>query len=322
MGRQWQSRSAEPILTWRVGDVRIAKVPEMLLESGLDDGDIQSEGFLPEATCRALLEIDWLQPDFITDKGEIKLSFHSLVIDTGERRILVDTCVGNHKHRPRHPFWENLNLPFLEALTQAGYPRETIDTVVCTHLHVDHVGWNTMLVEGRWLPTFPNARYLIGREDHDQCVAVGATGDGESGFMPGSVFADSIQPIFDAGLVDLVPADHVICEEVALLPTPGHTPGHVSVVISSGTHRALITGDTIHHPSQLVHTEWNSGADGDPRRAIDTRRDLLARMADSDTLVIGTHWSGRSAGRVTRRDGVYALERADEAVIGDPACAI
>lgn len=312
MGRQWVMRPAEPIRRWHIGDVVITKVPESLIEAGLDDEDSEGEGFLPKATRSALLDIDWLQPDFVTARGDIRLSFHALVIDTGHRRILVDTCVGNGKARPRQPFWDQLELPFLETLAQAGYPRETIDTVVCTHLHVDHVGWNTMLVDGRWQPTFPNARYLIGEEEYRQCAAAQAAGEGGSAFTPEAVFADSIAPVFAAGLVDLVPMDHVLCAEVALRPTPGHTPGHVSVLISSGTARALITGDTVHHPSQLAHPGWSVSADDDRDRAIATRGELLAGVAGSDTLVIGTHWGGRSAGLVKSSGGSYRLDRAGE----------
>lgn len=322
MARQWVAKSAEPTRRWQVGDVAITKVPEMLLQAGLDDGDQEGEGFLPHATRSTLLEVDWLRPDFITDAGEIKLSFHALVIDTGRRRILVDTCVGNDKQRPDQPFWQQLRLPFLKALSRAGYPRETVDTVICTHLHVDHVGWNTMLVDGHWQPSFPNARYLIGAQEYEACMARYAAGKSGSAFMPKGVLADSVQPIFEAGLADLVATDHVACEEVELLFTPGHTPGHVSVLISSGNERALITGDTIHHPIQLVHPAWSLRADDDPDRAIATRRALLERLAGSGILVIGSHWSGRSAGHIAAENGAYRLEQGARSAPADASCAI
>jgi glyoxylase-like metal-dependent hydrolase (beta-lactamase superfamily II) len=166
-----------------------------------------------------------------------------------------------------------------------------------------------MKVDGRWVPTFPNARYLLGRPEFEHCDRRMAEVDDGRSFHPGVFLDDSIRPILDAGLVDLVEPDHRICGEVRLIPTFGHTPGHVSVVIASAGEEALITGDTIHHPSQIRHPDWFIRADFDVGQAIATRRNLLEETVDTGRLVIGTHWAGRSSGRIVREEGGYRLER-------------
>jgi glyoxylase-like metal-dependent hydrolase (beta-lactamase superfamily II) len=169
--------------------------------------------------------------------------------------------------------------------------------VVCTHLHVDHVGWNTMLENGKWAPTFPKARYLLGRREYDFWSA---HDDGEQQAMLG----DSVKPIFDAGLVQLVELDHVISPEIRLTPSTGHTPGHVSVMIESEGERAVITGDMTHHPCQLAHPDWSLG-DNDPKAAALTRSRLFAEWADETILVIGTHFAAPTAGHVVRDGAAF-----------------
>jgi glyoxylase-like metal-dependent hydrolase (beta-lactamase superfamily II) len=176
-----------------------------------------------------------------------------------------------------------------------------VDIVLCTHLHVDHGGWNTMLEGGKWVPTFPKARYLIGKREWD----FWANEDDEDN---APVLADSVQPVFDAGLADLVADDHVVCEEVRLRPTPGHTPGHVSIVIFSKGESAVITGDLMHHPCQMARTDWRSAFDTDGDMAEKTRHAFLAEMADGPTLVIGTHFATPAAGLVKRDGEAYRLE--------------
>ncbi|MEC7994628.1 MAG: MBL fold metallo-hydrolase, partial [Pseudomonadota bacterium] len=230
------------------------------------------------------------------------MSVHALIVDTGKYRIVVDTCIGNDKER-NIPTWSHLQTDFLQQLTAAGYPRESIDYVLCTHLHVDHVGWNTMLVDGEWLPTFPNARYLIGETEWRYWDA----NEDESQYGP--VLADSVRPVVDAGLVDLVATDHQLCTEVSLQSTPGHTPGHVSIKIESAGQSALITGDCIHHPVQMTRTDWCSSADYDQSQGRWTRENLLAELVDQDTLVIGTHFATPTAGHVKALpDGGYWLK--------------
>ncbi len=278
---------------WQTGDVRITRVIEMEVTGG-------SRFILPDATREACLPISWLAPHFMDAEGRLVMSIHALVVDTGARRILVDTCVGNDKQRSI-PGWNMRQGPFLEDLARAGYPRESIDTVLCTHLHVDHVGWNTMRVDDRWVPTFPNARYLIGADEWAHWERAG-------GDEYGPILDDSVRPIFDAGLVDLVSSEHVICDEVSLEPTPGHTPGHVSVHIRSRGEEALITGDFIHHPCQMARLEWASSADTDPEAARATRKRVLGQYADRPVLVIGTHFATPTAGHVRRDGEVFRFE--------------
>ena len=281
---------------WQVGRVKITRVVEIEVTGG-------TRFILPDATREAVRDYRWLYPHFMDKEGNLVMSIHALVVDTGERRIVVDTCIGNDKQRAI-PTWSNLQTSFLADLASAGYPRSSIDTVLCTHLHVDHVGWNTMLVEGEWTPTFGSARYLLAETEWRYWKDVESSRD---------VLADSVRPVLDAGLVDFVPMDHRLCDEVWLEPTPGHTPGHVSVRIASEGEEALITGDCIHHPCQMTRTDWCSSADYDQVQGRHTRESLLERYVDSDVLVIGTHFASPTAGYVERREeGGYWLRVAGD----------
>ena len=208
-------------ITWTVGDARLTRIAELEVHWPFSV-------LLPGAED-VIDDYDWLRPDFVTDDGRMRLSMHAVVIESDGLRIIVDTCVGNDKSRPGAPPFEQLSTPFMEDLEAAGFAPETIDYVVCTHLHVDHVGWNTRLVDGQWVPTFPNARYLFVQAEYDYWRAEPQD--------YGPVFEDSVQPITDAGLADLVSPDHRINDEVWFESTPGHTPGHVSVIISSAGER-------------------------------------------------------------------------------------
>jgi glyoxylase-like metal-dependent hydrolase (beta-lactamase superfamily II) len=281
-------------MRWRVGDVTVTKIVELEVTGG-------SRFILPQATREAILPIEWLRPDFADELGRLKMSIHALVVETPSRRIIVDTCLGNDKENRRIPTWNKLQTRFLTDLAAAGFPRETIDTVVCTHLHVDHVGWNTMLVDGRWVPTFPRAQYLMGRVEYAHWTSRQDRED------MAAVLGDSVAPVWEAGLVDLVETDHRICDEVGLVPTPGHTPGHASVRITSRGEEALITGDFMHHPSQIARPEWSSTADSDPVEARLTRERMLTHLANNPILVIGTHFAGRTAGRVVRDGDAFRL---------------
>ncbi len=279
-------------MIWKIGDVKITKVVELSLTGS-------GTFVLPDAIAENVLPIGWLAPDFMDEAGELAMSVHALVIEVGDRRVVVDTCIGNDKERGI-PDWNLRDGPFLSDLAAAGYPRESIDTVVCTHLHVDHVGWNTMKVDGRWQPTFPNARYLLGAREWEYW-------EKEEDDMFGSVMGDSVQPILDAGLADLVPSDHRLCDEIWLEPTPGHTPGHVSVRVSSQGEDAVITGDLLHHPCQMARPDWASAFDWDADLGRATRRTFLERYADGPVLVIGTHFAGPTAGHIIRDGDAYRL---------------
>ncbi len=281
--------------SWRIGDVTVTKIVELESVGG-------SKFILPQATREACIGIEWMKPHFMDDEGRLKMSVHALVIQTPSRRIIVDTCLGNDKTNRSVPGWNNLQGPFLRDLAAAGFARETIDTVMCTHLHVDHVGWNTMLVNDQWVPTFPNARYLMARTEFEYWQAKRDQADQVA------IFDDSVKPVFDAGLVDLVDTSHQICDEVRLVPTVGHTPGHCSVSITSKGHSALITGDFVHHPCQMAWPAWASSADFDQEQSTRTRREVFTRLAGTPTLVIGTHFAGATAGHVVRDGDAFRLE--------------
>ena len=276
---------ARKFLRWQIGDVRITRVAEL-------GGDPFPSTFMfPQSTPELVLRHAWLRPHFALEDGRLFGSIHSFVIESGKRRIIVDTCVGNDKARAIKA-WNMLQGPFLADLGLAGFPADSIDTVLCTHLHVDHVGWNTRLLEGKWVPTFPNARYLFGRREWEHWSAETAKHN------DGDVLGDSVRPIIDAGLAELVDMKHTLTPEVRLEPTPGHTPGHVSVHISSRGEEAVITGDLMHHPLQCAEPDLANNFDVDTAAARRTRREFLSRYANKPVLVLGTHFAPPTGGWV------------------------
>jgi len=276
---------------WKIGDVSVARVIE---SEGPWDGTI----LLPEATAENVAkERDWLHPTFTDDAGLLRLSIHSFVLESQGRRIVVDTCIGNDKERPI-PEWSGQHWPYLANLAAAGYAPESIDCVLCTHLHVDHVGWNTTLRDGKWVPTFPNATYLVGGTEWDFFSRA------EDPFLKGPV-DDSVRPVMAEGRSHLVDETHRLTDEVWLESTPGHTPGHFSVRISSRGEEAVITGDCLHHPILIRYPEWDNRFDTDGARAKRTRREFCERYADSGVLVFGTHFATPSAGRIVRGGDSY-----------------
>jgi len=279
-------------MNWTVGRVKITKIVEMETVG-------HTRFILPQATPEKIQQMPWLTPHFANDEGRLRMSVHSLVIETPSQRIVVDTCIGNDKQGRGVPTWNNLNTPFLKTMTDAGYPPESIDTVLCTHLHVDHVGWNTTLKDGRWVPTFPKARYAFGKTEYDYWAAHSDSPEHRA------VFEDSVKPIVEAGRADLVASDAKLSDEVSLISTPGHSPGHMSILIRSDGKEALLTGDVAHHPCQMAHLDWSSNFDTDPVQSIESRRMLFGRFADTPTLVIGGHFT---AGHIKRDGDAFRLE--------------
>jgi glyoxylase-like metal-dependent hydrolase (beta-lactamase superfamily II) len=284
-------------MKWRVGDVTVTKIVELEVTGG-------SRFILPDATREAILPIAWLRPHFADDDGRLRMSIHAFVVETPTRRIVVDTCLGNDKQHRRIPTWNDLHGSFLEDLAGAGYPRESIDTVLCTHLHVDHVGWNTMLKDGKWVPTFPNARYLIGGTEWDYWSHF----DGKDMRDP---VEDSVRPVVDSGMADLIDSNFRVTDEVWLEPTPGHTPGHHSVRISSQGKEAVITGDLMHHPIQCRYPEWDDAFDSDGAMAKKTRRGFCEKYADTNVLVFGTHFATPSAGKIVKKGDSFRFVAAE-----------
>lgn len=282
-------------MKWTIGDVTVTKVVELEMTGG-------TRFLLPQATPEEILKLAWLQPHFADENGRLRMSIHSFIVETPDRRIIVDTCLGNDKQARRIPHWNDRDGPFLADLEAAGFPAESIDTVLCTHLHVDHVGWNTRLVDGKWVPTFPRARYLMGRTEYEHWSAVKDRPD------MAHIMADSVTPIVEAGLATMVETNEKICDEISLIPTLGHTPGHVSVMIQSRGEQAMITGDFVHHPCQIANPEWSTLADSDPDQGIAPRRRMFQRLAGTPVLIIGTHFAGATAGRLIVDGGTYRLD--------------
>ena len=210
--------------------------------------------------------------------------------------ILVDSCDGNHKNRSL-PEVHQLNQPYLENLARAGFRPEDIDLVMCTHLHFDHVGWNTYRdpATGTFQPTFPNARYLFGRKEYAAWQNVlrhdGVHTDGH--------LVECVDPIVELGLADFIEGDHRICAEVSCEPSHGHTPGHVHVRIDSKGQSAVITGDLMHHPMQCAMPERTATFDMDKDAGRATRVGFVEKYKDSGTVVIGAHFAGSTAGHIT-----------------------
>jgi glyoxylase-like metal-dependent hydrolase (beta-lactamase superfamily II) len=278
---------------WQIGDVSITRIIET------EDQSMTAEVMVPEATPENVLPIGWLQPHFIDTNGNLISSIFSLLVESAGKKLVIDTCLGNDKPRSV-PFWNERQGAFLEEIAAAGFTRESVDYVVCTHLHPDHVGWNTILVDGEWQPTFPNARYLFSEKDWTWL-------DQQPVTLLGDYCGDSVRPIFSAGLADLITPNHTITDEVWLDSTPGHSPGHVSVRISSRGEHAVVTGDLIHHPCQMAKPHWCSPFDFDSAQALLTREGFLEQFSDEPVLVIGSHFATPAAGRIVRDGEVYRL---------------
>jgi glyoxylase-like metal-dependent hydrolase (beta-lactamase superfamily II) len=225
----------------------------------------------------------------------MKISFQCFALRSRGRNMMIDTCIGADRKREFDVF-SNLRTTFLTDLAAAGFARETIDTVLCTHLHFDHVGWNTMLVAGRWVPTFPKARYLFGKTEFDHWMQLRKTGSSHHL----AHLSDAIDPVIEAGMADFVPAEFELTDEVSLFPTPGHTPGHVSVHIRSRGAEAVITGDMLHHPIQLAEPELHANFDENVEQGARTRKTFVERFANSPTLIIGSHFCDPTSGWIVR----------------------
>ncbi|MFE0475981.1 MBL fold metallo-hydrolase [Streptomyces sp. NPDC058947] len=287
-----------PESAWRVGRITVRRIDETELPPAT------GPWLLPDATPDVVARQNWLRPDFSDAGHGIRLDSHSFAVQAGDLRILVDTGIGNGKRRA-NPAWNDLRTGYLDRLTAAGFAPETVDLVILTHLHTDHVGWNTREKDGTWVPTFPHARYLTSRSERE--FWAGYAMDEPRRQM----FQDSVLPVEDAGLLDLVdvPGEGTeVAPGVRLLPTPGHTPGHVAVELTDNGERALITGDCVHHPVQFAHPSIGSCVDIDPGLAETTRRRLLGSLAGTDTLVLGTHFPLPTAGRVTAHGNAYRLD--------------
>lgn len=289
----------------KIGNFEVSRVVE-------EAGPFFEPDFLfPDATPAAMEALrPSLEPRLLDPgTGLLVMSFHTFVIRGPHHTILVDTCIGNDKERPQRPGWHHKKGPFLSRLREAGVAPDAVDFVLCTHLHADHVGWNTRLEKGRWVPTFPNATYLFAeRELNHWREAHEANPDDPPNH--GS-YADSVLPVMEAGRGRLVAEDENIAEGLRLAPAPGHTPGNVVLHLEGKGARGVMSGDVFHHPVQIAHPEWSSRFCSDPLQSAETRGNLLEEVADTPTWLFPAHFPTPTAGRVIRENGAYAFQFAD-----------
>ena len=277
--------------TFKVGDLTVHRIVEM--EIPFTDPYEFFPGLTP-----AVLEANrlWMQETGAFDPvtGKLVLCFQSYVVRTPHHTILVDSCVGNDKERTARPVWHRKkDDAWMRGLAAVGLSIDDIDMVMCTHLHVDHVGWNTKLEDGRWVPTFPRARYLFSEREYTYWAEQNAK-------APIACIEDSVIPIMEAKRADLVSSSHAVNDHVRLIPTPGHTPDHFAVELGRGETAAILTGDLIHSPLQARHPELSMRADTDPEQGSKTRRSFLERVCEERTLCCTAHFPSPSLTRFTR----------------------
>lgn len=299
---------------WMIGDISIKKHVEMLYWAPLTPAVAEAWG---GGAFEEILAMQWLKPAWMNDAGEVGMGVHSFLIERPDgQRFIVETGIGNAKKRAAAMF-ADLDTDFLDRLATVGWAPESVDGVICTHLHVDHTGWNTNLIDGDWVPTFPNARYyFVGLEyeywkryAEDPSEADVYEVDWARDMVDGAaVFNDSVRPIADAGLMMLVEPDEVIAPGIRLVPSHGHTPGHVSVVIESNGQSAVITGDMVHSIYQIARPQWSSDLDTDKDESRVTRKRLVSEWAESGTLVLGTHFGPPTCGHVHREGSGYRID--------------
>jgi glyoxylase-like metal-dependent hydrolase (beta-lactamase superfamily II) len=281
------------VMSWRIGSVWITRVLEFempVLEPSVLYPDITSDQLERNR--------NWLEPYLLDiDSNRLMLAIHSFVIKTPTCVILVDTCSGNDKSRPHKLRYNLKNWPYLRNLRNAGYEPGDIDFVLCTHLHADHVGWNTRWINGCWVPTFPRARYLFASKELEHWQ----NSNLRSRYTEDPFFEDSIQPIIESGQADLVTTDHVIDEYVSLEPSPGHTPGHVCVRVRSQGEEGVLSGDIMHTPLQCTEPELNSCFCVDQHNARLTRREFLERHAETNVLIMPAHFPTPVVGQIKRQ---------------------
>ena len=283
---------------WALGKARVHRVEEW--SGPFLTPQLLFAGFEPVAYAECKEAVPAAYLDAASDALQARLQ--SWVVEVDGQRVLIDTGAGNDKVRPGIPLFGGLQTPFLERLAVAGFAPEDIDLVVCTHLHVDHVGWNTQWVAGAWQPTFPRARYVFPLADAEYWdprrshLYPAKTGEAvNEGF-----FEDSVRPILEAGRAELVQGSVELLPGLRLDPAPGHTPGSTVITLESGGERAMFVGDVVHHPLQVWNPDWNSIFCEDPSQARATRRAVLERAADLAAVLVPAHFAGQHRTRVRR----------------------
>ncbi len=278
------------------GDVSVEKVIDMISPFPAA-GAYPIDDLSPAEAYR-----DWLEPHFYNfEMPAIILSFHSYIIRTPYHTILVDTCIGNHKNfGGALDKWNQRDGPFLDNLKRAGVTPDQVDYVMCTHLHADHVGWNTQLKDGRWVPTFPRAKYVFSKNDLE--AAAERAKNPEATYIAPS-YQESVLPVVQAGQVEVVENDFALDDALTILPTHGHTPGHYCVEINAGGRAGILTGDCIHNAVGIAHPEWTATFCEDKAKSNATRAALVDSLTDRDVTLLPAHFAGPTAGRIVSQKG-------------------
>jgi glyoxylase-like metal-dependent hydrolase (beta-lactamase superfamily II) len=282
----------------KIGAASAARIEETY------EPNFKADKFFPDWDAAFVAKhMGWLAPDhYIPETGYLKLSVHSWLLTIGGKKILIDACVGNHKPRPHRPKWDMLNTPYLARLEAAGAKPEDIDMVMCTHLHIDHIGWNTRLDNGRWVPTFPNARYVFSREDYEHYLA--EENDPSTPPAGWGSFRDSILPVVEAGLAQMVTGAAALDESLSVEPMPGHTPGTIAIKLESKGEKALFCGDILHHALQVYRPSWNSSACMHAENARASRRKTLEQCA-AGALLMPAHFGKPFACRIEAKGDAF-----------------
>jgi glyoxylase-like metal-dependent hydrolase (beta-lactamase superfamily II) len=287
-------------LTFSIGDLTIHRIIEQ------ETAFLPALEMLPGLTAEVLAENRaWMrEARALDDTDVLLLCFQSYVVKTPHHTILIDSCIGNDKPRPQRPKWHmKTDDTYMRGLAAAGFSVDDIDYVLCTHLHADHVGWNTRLGSGRWVPTFPKARYVFAKGEFDYWTA-----QNDKSEVP--AFVDSVLPIVEAKRETIVSDDFAIGDHARILPTPGHTPGHVAFTLGRGKDAAVFSGELMHSPLQTHYPELSAKFDVDQAQAAQTRRNFLERYCDTDTLCCTAHFPSPSVGKIRRRGDGFTCEAA------------
>jgi glyoxylase-like metal-dependent hydrolase (beta-lactamase superfamily II) len=282
-----------------IGDARLSRIEETV------DTSFTAEGFFPTFDPEVMRpHLAWLAPRYyLPERGALVFSMHAWVVETGRHTVVIDTCIGNDKERMPRAHWHRQQHPFLERLQAAGVAPESVDYVMCTHMHPDHVGWNTRLENGRWVPTFPNARYLFARVEYEHW-----TSPQEQNPIRRNAFNDSVLPIVEAGRADMIEDGHQVDGHLVVELAPGHTPGNCHIHLTSKRQEAFFGGDVIHHPIQVYRPDWSTVACLDQAASAVSRRKLLETCSERDALLLPSHFPAPHGGRVRAAGSGFTLE--------------
>lgn len=290
--------------TQKIGLFQVDLVLES--ESAFSPLDFVVPGITPEQVEQ---HAAWLKPAFVTADNRVNMSFHSYILKTPSHTILIDACVGNDKERSLRPSWHRQNYKYLENLKRLGVQPQDIDFVCCTHMHADHVGWNTYLQDGHWVPTFPKARYVFAKTEYEHWEQAHrhALARGLDAPNHGS-FADSVLPVVDAGQAVMVNSGFEFEAGIELHDAHGHTSGNCMLDARSQGAHAVFAGDILHTPAQLIDLSLSSRFCHDSGQAAQTRSELVHRLADTQTLLFSGHFPSPTAGRIVARSDHFRFK--------------